>query len=48
LLAVPFFFAANAIGLALIRYRVRLSRIYAADLLGAGLGSIGILVCGKD
>jgi hypothetical protein len=43
LLAVPFFFAANAIGLALIRYRVRLSRIYAADLLGAGLGSIGIL-----
>jgi hypothetical protein len=44
LLAVPFFFAANAIGLALIHYRSRLSRIYAADLLGAGLGSIGILV----
>jgi hypothetical protein len=43
LLAVPFFFAANAIGLALIHYRTRLSRIYAADLLGAGLGSIGIL-----
>jgi len=43
LLAVPFFFAANAIGLALIHYRARLSRIYAADLLGAGLGSIGIL-----
>jgi hypothetical protein len=44
LLAVPFFFAANAIGLALIHYRGRLSRIYAADLLGAGLGSIGILL----
>jgi len=44
LLAVPFFFAANAIGLALIKYRTRLSRIYAADLLGAGLGSIGILL----
>ncbi|MDH3980196.1 MAG: SAM-dependent methyltransferase, partial [Gammaproteobacteria bacterium] len=44
LLAVPFFFAANAIGLALIHYRTRLSRIYAADLMGAGLGSIGILV----
>ena len=44
LLAVPFFFAANAIGLALINYRDRLSRIYAADLLGAGLGSIGILL----
>jgi len=43
LLAMPFFFAANAIGLALIQYRARLSRIYAADLLGAGLGSIGIL-----
>jgi hypothetical protein len=43
LLTVPFFFAANAIGLALIYYRTRLSRIYAADLLGAGLGSIGIL-----
>ncbi|MEN8206306.1 MAG: SAM-dependent methyltransferase [Pseudomonadota bacterium] len=44
LLAVPFFFAANAIGLALIYYRDRLSRIYAADLVGAGLGSIGILL----
>jgi hypothetical protein len=44
LLAVPFFFAANAIGLALIYYRERLSRVYAADLLGAGLGSIGILL----
>ena len=43
LLTVPFFFAANAIGLALIYYRTRLSRIYAADLLGAGLGSLGIL-----
>ena len=40
---MPFFFAANAIGLALIYYRSRLSRIYAADLVGAGLGSIGIL-----
>ena len=44
LLAVPFFFVANAIGLALIYYRDRLSRIYAADLVGAGLGSIGILL----
>ncbi|MGB5440521.1 MAG: SAM-dependent methyltransferase [Gammaproteobacteria bacterium] len=43
LLAVPFFFAANAIGLALIHYRARLSTIYAADLLGAGLGGIAIL-----
>ena len=43
LLALPFFFAANAIGLALIYYRARLARIYAADLLGAGFGSIVIL-----
>ncbi|MFC1774026.1 SAM-dependent methyltransferase, partial [Pseudomonadota bacterium] len=43
LLAIPFFFAANAIGLALIHYRARLSRVYAADLVGAGLGSIAIL-----
>ena len=44
LLAVPFFFAANAIGLALTHYRLRLARIYAADLLGAGLGSLCILL----
>ena len=44
LLAVPFFFAANAIGLALTHYRLRIARIYAADLLGAGLGSISILL----
>ena len=43
LLAVPFFFAANAIGLALIHYRAKLPRVYAADLVGAGLGSIAIL-----
>jgi len=44
LLAVPFIFAANAIGLALVNYREHLSRIYAADLVGAGLGCIGILL----
>jgi hypothetical protein len=44
LLAVPFFFAANAIGLTLVYYRAHLSRIYAADLVGAGLGSVAILV----
>ena len=44
LLAVPFFFDAKAIGLALIHYQARLPRVYAADLIGAGLGSIGILL----
>ncbi|MDD1612053.1 MAG: class I SAM-dependent methyltransferase, partial [Methylococcaceae bacterium] len=43
LLALPFFFAASAIGLALFRFRTRLSSIYAADLAGAGLGSLFII-----
>jgi spermidine synthase len=43
-LAVPFFFAANAIGLALICYRQQLSKLYAADLIGAGLGSLAIIL----
>jgi hypothetical protein len=43
LLAVPFFFAANAIGLALVYYRSHISGVYAADLLGAGAGGIAVL-----
>ena len=43
LLALPFFFAANLIGSALIRFRYSLARIYAADLLGAGIGATGII-----
>ena len=43
LLALPFFFAANAIGLALMRFRQNVTKIYAADLIGAGLGSIIIV-----
>ena len=44
LLALPFFFLANAIGLALSRYSTRGPLIYAADLTGAGLGAIGIVL----
>ncbi|MCW8963673.1 MAG: SAM-dependent methyltransferase, partial [Gammaproteobacteria bacterium] len=44
LLSIPFFFAANAIGLALAHAKSRLSRIYAADLLGAGIGSLLIVL----
>jgi len=44
LLSLPFFFAANAIALTLARYGARMGRIYAADLLGAGAGSIGVLL----
>ena len=43
LLALPFFFAANLIGLALIRFKYSLARIYAADLFGAGIGALGII-----
>ena len=46
LLAVPFFFAATGIGRALMVFRDRLSRVYAADLAGAGVGaaaSVGVL-----
>ena len=46
LLAVPFFFAATGIGRALVVFRHRLSRVYAADLVGAGAGaaaSVGVL-----
>jgi hypothetical protein len=42
-LATPFFCAANAIGLALIAFRDGAGRIYAADLVGAGLGSVVLL-----
>ena len=44
LLALPFFFAANAIGLAFIYHKTDIAGLYGADLLGAGLGSLGILI----
>ncbi|MGR9100782.1 MAG: spermidine synthase, partial [Gammaproteobacteria bacterium] len=43
LLALPFFFAANAVGSAIYRFRERLSLVYAADLAGAGAGSLLIV-----
>ncbi len=44
LLSLPFFFAANCIALSITFYRESISKIYAADLMGAGIGSIGITV----
>lgn len=44
LLALPFFFVANCIGLALTCFPVEISRTYAADLLGAGIGSVAIIL----
>jgi len=43
LLMLPFFFAANCIGLVLFQYRDKISTSYAADLLGAALGALGII-----
>ncbi|MCI5212607.1 MAG: SAM-dependent methyltransferase, partial [Candidatus Electrothrix sp. ATG2] len=43
-LAVPFFFAANCIGLSFYRFGKISGRIYSADLTGAGVGAIGVIV----
>ena len=43
LLALPFFFAANAVGLALIRFGQRTGRVYASDLAGAGIGAATVV-----
>jgi len=42
-LALPFFCAGNAIALALLAWRTRAGQVYAADLAGAGIGSVLIL-----
>lgn len=43
-LTLPFFFVANGIGLALTHYHGEINRVYAADLLGASIGSLGIVL----
>ena len=43
LFTLPFFFVANAIGLVLGYYRRHISLFYGADMVGAGLGSLGLL-----
>ena len=43
LLMLPFFFAANCIGLVLYQYPGQISASYAADLLGAALGALAIV-----
>lgn len=44
LLFAPFFFAATCIGLAFSRFAERIGGVYAADLVGAGLGALGALL----
>ena len=43
LLATPFFWMSTAVALALTYHRERAGRVYAADLVGAGLGSAALL-----
>jgi hypothetical protein len=43
LLALPFFAAANCIGLAFSRFRDRIGRVYAFNLAGSGLGALGLV-----
>lgn len=43
LLVPPFFFVATALCLTFARFGAQVHRIYSFDVLGAGLGSIGIL-----
>ncbi len=43
LLAVPFFCAANCVGLSFRRFDRQVHRVYAADLIGAGTGAVGIV-----
>ena len=43
LLVIPFFFGASAIGVAFLSFPKEIGRIYGFDLVGAGLGTLGIL-----
>ncbi|MDY0038827.1 MAG: SAM-dependent methyltransferase [Desulforhabdus sp.] len=44
LLALPFFFAANCIGLSLALFKDQIHRIYYFDLIGAGAGALFVVV----
>ena len=44
LLTMPFFFGANVVGLSFYRYKERVASVYAADLLGAGIGSVAVIL----
>jgi len=44
LLTIPFIFAASGICLTFMFYRGKINTIYAMDLVGAGIGSLGIIL----
>ena len=43
LLVLPFFFGGGAIGLAFSRYSSAIGSLYAFDLIGAGIGALGVI-----
>ena len=43
-LAIPFLFASTAICLIVLQFRNHVGQIYAVDLFGAGIGSLGIIL----
>ena len=44
ILSVPFFCAANCIGLAFIKHKDQINLIYRSDLIGAGIGALIIIL----
>jgi len=44
LLMIPFFFAANCIALTFLRFGARVGAVYGADLVGSGLGALGVVL----
>jgi spermidine synthase len=44
MLMLPFFFVANAIGLTMMALGEKISQIYAADMIGAGIGSAMVII----
>ena len=44
LLAVPFFLSGCAIGIALMGWSENIPRLYSADLAGAGIGSLALMI----
>lgn len=45
ILFVPFFFAATCIGLLITRFADKIGVIYCANLLGSGVGAVGVILC---
>ena len=44
ILAVPFFFGAGCIGMALLRFNAKVNLLYFFDLMGASTGALGIIL----